>query len=165
MWDLYREFSPNAEPYEAVFAVIEASEVPAPAEGFGADYGAALIVKRVLYVAREGFGCEFDLSGFRFRAHGNEPFWNIVVSDSTILLRRLGEDDLVWALIEESQLANGSRFVGQVAESDQASVEIMRRDCRDSMSGAYFGYSAAARIGDAVFTGCALKGHCSSAGG
>lgn len=159
LWDLHRELAPHLELYEEVFAVVEAQHVSSPREGFGADYGGGLLIGNVLYAAREGFNCEFSWNGFRFRALGNEPFWSVVVSDSTILLRRLGEDGNTWMLAQEDQRNDTILLTGRATGADPISVEITRRDCRDTMSGAFFGLSASVRIGTSVLTGCALQGH------
>jgi len=158
LWDLYTEMTVQDPPYQSVFVTVEGRLTAAPRVGFGADYAGTLLVDEVLYVAREGFGCDFDWRAFRYRALGNEPFWTVDISTTSILLRSLGQDDQTWTLTQESGLDRGGRFEGEAAGTEPVTVEIQRQECRDTMSGTFFGYTAAVRVGESILTGCALKG-------
>ena len=70
------------EPYAPVFVELRGELGPAPESGFGAEYDEQLEVFEVMRAApaTEGHGCTEDLSGIAFRASGNEPFWNLLVS-------------------------------------------------------------------------------------
>jgi uncharacterized membrane protein len=139
--------------------MVEGHLASAPRDGFGSDYAGTLIVDEVLYVAREGFGCDFTWNAFRYRALGNEPFWSADISATSILLRRMGEDEQTWPLTQEHETGQVTGFTGDADGSDPIAVEIARKACRDSMSGAYYGYTATVRVGASILTGCALRGH------
>ena len=143
----------------SVFAMVEGRLASAPGDGFGSDYAGTLVVDEVLYVAREGFGCDFTWNAFRYRALGNEPFWSADISATSILLRRMGDDERTWTLAQEYETGQVTRFAGEADGSDPIAVEIARKACRDTMSGAFFGYTATIRVGASILTGCALRGH------
>ena len=67
LWDLYTEMTVQDPPYQSVFVTVEGRLSAAPRDGFGADYAGTLFVDEVLYVAREGFGCDFDWRPLRGR--------------------------------------------------------------------------------------------------
>ena len=155
LWEVHNELVPHREPYEQVFAVVAGRMGAPPTEGFGAEYPGRIDIDEVLYVAWEGFGCDTDLSGFDYRAYGNEPFWNVELSAGGLRLNRLGSESRTWANVREHTVENGVRF-----EGDEPPIELtlVREPCRDSMSGAYFGMSARLVLGDEVLRGCALPG-------
>ena len=159
LWDLHTEMTLHDPPYQGLFAILQGRLGSAPQDGFGSDYDGTLIVDEVLYVAREGLGCDFDLSAFRYRALGNEPFWSVDITTTAILLRSMGQDDQTWALIQEGRLDSELRFRGEGDGREPVVVAIRRTECRDTMSGAFFGYTATVRIGESVLMGCALRAH------
>lgn len=158
LWNLHQELVPNREPYEEVFAVVEAREVPAPSSGFGADYPAAISIERVVYVGREGPKCDKDWSAFHYRVHGNEPFWSVEVSDSRIRLSRLGGADRLWEEITLDRAADGLRYTGNDAAAGPVELIVTRVPCRDSMSGSYYAFTAELHVGGEELKGCALLG-------
>ncbi|UCC84026.1 MAG: hypothetical protein JSW46_03595 [Gemmatimonadota bacterium] len=155
LWEIHDELVPRSEPYEEVFAVVTGQTGPPPAEGFGADYPGRLDIDEVLYVAWEGFGCDTGLSGFDYRAYGNEPFWNVEVSFGGLRLNRLGGETRTWVDVPEHTIENGVRFEG---DGPPFELTLVRGPCRDSMSGAYFGMSARLVLGAEELRGCALPG-------
>jgi uncharacterized membrane protein len=156
---LHAELVPQREPYERIFVVLEGRREQAPTDGLGADYPGALHVETVRYAGFEGPGCDARWDGFRYRAHGNEPFWSAEVSPSGFRLGRLGEAELGWQDILEESGPEGIRFAG-TGGPGRGTVElaISRAPCRDSMSGAYFALSAWLRLRDEKLVGCALPG-------
>jgi uncharacterized membrane protein len=157
LWDLHDELALHREPYEKVFAIVEGRIGPAPKEGFGADYPRGLEITRVLYMALEGILCDLDLSGFHYRAQGNEPFWSAWVSADGIVLRMPGRENRAWLDINEQATDNGALFTGD-GPAGSIELEITDVPCRDSMSGAYFAYFARLSLDGEQFTGCTLKG-------
>jgi putative lipoprotein len=155
LWQVHNELAPGSEPYEEVFAVVAGRPGPAPTEGFGAEYPGRLDIDEVLYVAREGFGCDTDLSGFDYRAYGNEPFWNVELSAAGLRLNRLGSAAQTWADVREQTIERDVRY-----EADGPPIELtlVREPCRDSMSGAYFAMSARLVLDEEELRGCALPG-------
>jgi putative lipoprotein len=155
LWEIHNELVPRSEPYEEVFAVVAGQMGPPPTEGFGADYPGRIEVDAVLYVAWEGFGCDTDLSGFDYRAYGNEPFWNVELSAGALRLNRLGSETRTWTDVQEQAIENGVRYEG---DGPPIELTLVREPCRDSMSGAYFGMSARLVLGAVELRGCALPG-------
>jgi putative lipoprotein len=155
LWEIHNELVPRNEPYEEVFAVVAGRMGPAPTEGFGAEYPGRIDIDEVLYVAREGFGCDTDLSGFDYRAYGNEPFWNVEVSYGGLRLNRLGSESQTWPTVQEHTIENGVRYEG---DGPPFMLTLVREPCRDSMSGAYFGVSARLVLDAEELRGCALPG-------
>jgi putative lipoprotein len=158
LWTLHTELTPHQEPYPGIFAVVEAHEMPAPTDGFGADYPGALRIEAVLYAGREGPGCEEEWSAFHYRVFGNEPFWSVEASDHRLRLSRLGHEVRFWHDISAERAADGARYIATEEGTVRAELTVTREPCRDSMSGAYYAYSAKMRIGEEELSGCALKG-------
>lgn len=158
LWDLYKEMAPHEKPYEEVFVEVEGYKGVAPTEGFGADYTGELVIDAVLYIAPEGFGCETDWGNFYYRAYGNEPFWSIVISPQGIDFSRLDGPKLTWTDVRQDRLGEGVRYTGEDRHGIPIEIIITREPCRDSMSGAFFGFAATVRLRTEELRGCALKG-------
>ncbi len=157
IWELYEDLALHLEPYEEIFAIVEGRLAPPPQEGFGTSYPAALEVKRVLYMAQEGFRCNIELGEFHYRAYGNEPFWAAWISRAGIVFKAPGREDRTWANIDEKPLDQGFLYTG-TGSAGRIEIRIIDEPCRDSMSGAYFAYSARVTLDSEEFGGCALKG-------
>jgi uncharacterized membrane protein len=157
LWDLHQELALKTQPYEEVFFVLSGYSGPAPVEGFGADYAGELVVEEIVYAAREGFSCDSNWKGFSYCTLGNEPFWSAEVSDQGLFLKRLGESDLQWTDLTREQSASRTIFISQEIPAAPLMLEVVSAPCRDSMSGAFFGYTARLQLGSEEFQGCALK--------
>jgi uncharacterized membrane protein len=164
LWDVHHELAPGAEPYEEVFVIVTGRPVEAPLDGFGADYPGAFIVETVLYAAREGFGCGLDLDGFDYRISGNEPFWTLVLSGETAELNRMGEPTQRWEEIRRGPDGEAVRYRAESGGLVSLDVTIRTEPCRDSMSGAFFGYAATLMLSDGRLNGCALRGTAAETG-
>jgi putative lipoprotein len=158
IWDLCKDLTSDLEPYQKVFAVIEGRRVPAPDEGFGADYPGAVLIESVLYAGVEGPGCNYGWDEFRFRASGNEPFWNTKISKRGIVLSRLGSEKRSWRNITAERTSGGVRFIANDPGTDPVTLTITKKPCRDSMSGSYYAYSAELQADGEELHGCALRG-------
>jgi uncharacterized membrane protein len=156
---MHRELTKGRDPYQAIFTVVEGRRGLAPETGFGADYAETLQVARVLYGGIEGPDCATSWGEFSFRGQGNEPFWMVEVSTGGMRLARPGKPDLVWTRAGRERLADWIRWTGDPdASSPSIELRLTRESCRDSMSGAFFGYSAMLRFGGEAFYGCGVKG-------
>lgn len=157
LWEAYEVLAFKNQPYEEIFCIVEGVLGPAPEDGFGADYIGAIEVVKLLYMAKEGFRCNLDLDGFCYRTFGNEPFWSVRVSAEGMTLSMPGYEDRSWTDIREHHVDEGIRYV---ADGPHGSLDLLitPEPCHDTMSGAYFAYSARMRLGDEGFTGWALKG-------
>lgn len=158
LWDLYRELAPRVQPYEEVFFVLNATRCPPPEEGFGKDYSGGLLVEKILYAAREGLSCETDWTSFDYLANGNEPSWSAVVSERGLELRRLGQPELTWPHLSQKASGKGITFEGRELALTPVILQILPASCRDSMSGAFYGYESKLLLGPEEFRGCALQG-------
>jgi uncharacterized membrane protein len=93
-----------------------------------------------------------------YSAHGNEPFWSVSVTPQEIVFREPEHIDGVRgrSVVPER---HGTTLIFRTRLADDASTPVEltldERPCQDSMSGFSFQYSASARIGDRVLTGCA----------
>lgn len=158
LWTLHEELTSRQEPYPEIFAVVEARETPAPVDGFGADYPGALRIEAVLYAGLEGPDCQENWSAFDYRVYGNEPFWSVEASEHRLRLSRLGSEDRLWDEISAERTAAGARYITADPSAMRAELTVTREPCRDSMSGAYYGFSALMRIDEEDLRGCALQG-------
>lgn len=158
LWTLHKRIASPQAPYQEVFAVVEGRKVPAPTDGFGADYPGALQIEAVLYAGLEGPGCHEDWSAFQYRVYGNEPFWSVEVSDRHMRLSRLGSDDRIWQEITVEHTSYGVRYTGIDTMINWMELTITREPCLDSMSGAYYAFAAMLRVEGEELHGCALQG-------
>lgn len=130
---------------------------PAPDEGFGADYRGSVTIDEVIYAALEGFGCEFDLTGFIFRASGNEPFWLLEVLPAGMRFSQPGTPEVFWP--EVSTNRQGDLWVIRGSGPDKAAtLTIDPGPGHDDMSGSYFHHRARLEWDGKVFEGPAMRG-------
>lgn len=105
-----------------------------------------------LRIEVEGHGCELDLAGLHWRAFGNEPFWSARLSKDWLEWQELGSETRRMKISKQSrqhhwQLGQGGEFT------------VLALPCRDSMSGAYFAYTALVQTPDGELrSGCAVPG-------
>lgn len=156
-WDLHYDIVPHSEPLAQVFAIVEASQEPPPAEGPGRDYPGTLLIEEILYMTHEGLGCKTYWNSFHFRASGNEPSWSIEATDRKLHLTRIGESDQTWTSITVSRFENGVRYHGSDA-GNAVELIITKIPCRDTMSGTYYGYNATLKLRSDTLRGCAVPG-------
>jgi uncharacterized membrane protein len=161
--DLHAALTPETPPDAEVFVVVRGRTGPPREEGFGAAYDGTLEVDEVVYVAGEGFGCDFDWSRFLYRAQGNEPFWTLEVLPTQMRLSRPGHEDLTWSVVKESRSEGTIVFRAADAGVPAVEIRIERGPSRDTMSGAYYGLSARLELDGESFRGNALPG--AAAGG
>ena len=158
LWTLCKRFATPQIPYQEVFAVVEAHQVPAPAEGFGADYSGGIKIEAVLYAGLEGPGCNENWNAFQYHVYGNEPFWSLEVSDRYMRLSRPGSKDQSWHEISVTRAHDGIRYTIRDTTTPPVELIITREPCQDSMSGAYYAFAAVLRMGKVELRGCALQG-------
>lgn len=154
--ELHAELATGLAPGAGLFAILEGARTDAA--GAGADVTGALQIDNVLYFGFEGPGCESDWD-FAYRARGNEPFWMVQVDDNELRLTRPAAEDLLWPAFETIERDEGPTYRAlETEELPEAILTLQVDDCRDSMSGAYFGYAATFEFGEESFSGCALVG-------
>ena len=157
LWGAYEDLAFHNEPYEELFCIVEGRRMPAPVEGFGADYPGAVEIVEVLYMAKEGFRCDLDLAQFHYRAYGNEPFWSVWITADGITLKMPGSEDMTWPRVRAVEREAGAAYIGY-GPGDSIEVNIECIPCQDTMSGAYFALSARVVTGHHDFRGCAIRG-------
>lgn len=91
-----------------------------------------------------------------YTAGGNEPFWNVTLTDGMLLLTRLGMDDLRMTVTDASLRADGAIIV-TAADSAAALRAVLVREneiCRDTMTGVPYPETVSLSLGDETITGC-----------
>jgi len=136
---------------------------PAPSEGFGAEYAGTVTIDEVVYAALEGFGCDFDVTGFVYRAYGNEPFWMVEVLRGAMRLLRPGSPELIWPEVSEERKGDLVVLRGTGGEIP-GTLTIEPGPGYDNMSGSYFHHKARFDLDGEIFTGAALRGMAATGG-
>ena len=118
-------------------------------------YPGAFILEEVLYATQpaETQGCKEGAPTYIVIARGNEPFWSVEVTADKMVWRQPESPAEVTINAPQSQDSEGT--VGYVGAASGHKLELFidAQPCRDSMSDAFFAYSARA-----VFDGKELKG-------
>ena len=146
---LFKESQAGADPYSEAFGIADIRYEEAPEDGFGADYAGTAVLTDLQYWRIEGFDCGFKWNDYRFIAAGNEPFWRLVVEDSTV---RLIEPESEWSLE-----ANVHEW--PIVSRDEAlTVTAYPEECRDSMVGNYYSHTVTVTHAGRSLTGCGHRG-------
>jgi putative lipoprotein len=148
----------STEPYQPLFVELSGYREDAPGTGFGADYPAAIRATAILRAEREGFGCDEDLSVFRFKAQGNEPSWQLVASQSKLQFDSLGGPSLSVPAPTEF-VDDASIRLEASTGSDSIFLAIEPGRCTDSMSGSLYAFRARVDINGNSYSGCAIAGN------
>ena len=161
--ELFGQFTGPGQKDIRMFVIATGTSGPPPTDGFGADYVGAVTIGEVIYAALEGFDCDFDLTGFLFRASGIEPFWMVEVLPGSMRLARPGHPDMSWpeVALETEGEAVVLRGVGGELPG---TLTIEPGPVHDSMSGAFFSHQARFDLGGETFLGSALRGLASAEG-
>jgi uncharacterized membrane protein len=136
---------------------------PSQADGFGAQYPGTVFIDEVIYAALEGFECDFDVTGFVFRAFGNEPFWMVEVLPGSMRLIRPGSPELTWPGVSEEKKGDVIVLAGTGGEIS-GSLTIEPGPGYDNMSGSYFHHKANFDLDGEIFSGAALRGLATTGG-
>ena len=93
-----------------------------------------------------------------FVARGNEPFWNLDISTNGMVFKEMGQPEIHFPaaqpdILEEGFLYESTTEVEGKTISLQA--KIVREDCKDSMSGERFAFTAEVTISGRQLNGCA----------
>jgi uncharacterized membrane protein len=158
LWQIHKELTPHQEPYIKLFAIVKGQRGPAPKDGFGADYVGSILVEEVLYVAAEGFDCNYNWQQFSLRAIGNEPFWSVTVMADDIKVTQLGQPVADYRIVTKQQTKQGTYYQGKDMENRTIELTVSTTPCRDTMSGAYYGLTARLKLNGEELTGCAISG-------
>jgi len=157
LWKVHQELT--SQPYQGIYVEVRGEMGPPPKEGFGAEHDSQLTIYELRRAALEGKGCEEDLRGFRFKARGNEPYWNLAIAGSGIVLSEMGSAPQRYPYSAPQTTAE-SWVYSLTIEGMAVPIEVTlhRQRCIDTMSGERFGYGAVVRLRDRELTGCAYEG-------
>jgi len=153
--DVYRKLA--NQPYQPIYVEVRGLTGPPPRDGFGAAYDNQLTIMELRRAGVETRGCEEDLGGFEFRASGNEPFWNVVISKDAVVFSELDKPPLTFPYAEPRVCAGSW---GYSSKTDGTSIEIFIDEirCVDSMSGEHFSFAVKVILDGRAYTGCGRKG-------
>lgn len=84
-----------------------------------------------------------------YHASGNEPFWNIDITDNQLRLNRLGEEEQSFTLGSAEPIAGGLSRVGEGIQ-----VAMINGQCTDTMSGIRRAHRVTVKLGEDVLNGC-----------
>lgn len=142
-----------------VYAEVRAEEQPPVPEGPGRTYPHSLALFEVRHLAPESRGCEESLEGFAFRARGNEPFWALEVGREGATLSRPDTDDVTWNSPVQPERSPAGAFTYTFSQGARTVQLVLEPEpCNDSMSGAYFHFTARVAIDGETLEGCAHEG-------
>jgi len=155
LWEVYRKLT--SKPYEPLYVEVRGITGPAPRDGFGAGYDNQLTILELRRAGAETRECEEPLGGFDFRASGNEPFWNVIISKAETVFSELGHPPLTFPYTQPRVSAGRWAYS---AKNDGRSIEIIIDEirCIDSMSGEHFSFAAKVFLDGSTFAGCAREG-------
>ena len=145
------------QPYQPIYVEVRGLTGPAPRDGFGAEYDNQLTIMELRRAGIETRGCDENFGGFEFRASGNEPFWNVVISKDAMVFSELGKPALTFPYAQPR--VSAGRW-GYSSKTDGTSIEIIVDEirCVDSMSGEHFSFAAKVVLNDGTYAGCAREG-------
>jgi putative lipoprotein len=146
---------------DPIFVEFRGTLAPPPGSGFGATYANQLTVLELRHAALEGPGCNENLQGLDFRARGNEPFWGVEIGTGGIVFSDFGRSlKLTFPYAAPAESPGRWRYASTTASDGEHRIviDIERDSCMDSMSGAFFTYSAAVEVDGSPYVGCAMQG-------
>lgn len=135
-----------------------AEDLPASATAFAGVF----VLEEVLYALAgpEGLahGCGDGPADYIVAASGTEPFWSAAVTDAALVWQQSDEPKEISLPAPQTQDSEGA--VSYTAAGNDHQVELMMeaQPCRSMSGGAYFAYSARAKLDGKQFAGCARIG-------
>ncbi len=153
--DVYRKLT--NQPYQPIYVEVRGLTGPPPRDGFGAEYDNQLTIMELRRAGVETRGCEEDFGGFEFRASGNEPCWNVVISKDGMVFSELGKPRITFPYAPPRISADKTIYSSQTKEGSLL-VTIDESHCIDSMSGEHFSFAARVVLNGRTYTGCGREG-------
>ncbi len=148
-------------PGDPVFVEFRAVLGPPPQVGFGARYANQLTVMQLRRAALEGPGCDEDLRTLEFRARGNDPFWGVDIATTGITFSDFGRSlKLSFPYVGPDVSPGKWRYTATTLDDGEhrITIDIEQDVCNDSMSGAYFTFTAEVDVDGRPYVGCAMQG-------
>lgn len=127
--------------------------------GHAASYDDVLLVEKIDSI--DGISAENFCLPFNFICLGNEPFWNLIISEGLqgIILEDISEEKArVFPWTEPEKQANGSYLcLSENAAGDRIRILIKPEKASDGMSDRVYDYSAIVVIGKKKWKGVAVS--------
>ena len=117
-----------------------------------------MTLTRLVHAARESRGCAGPAPDYEFRAHGNEPFWDVEVRGSTVVWRtseNLG--GVMFEITSREQIGDGWLLAARDGDK-LLGISFAGTPCRDSMADAWFGYTVQLEVAALEYSGCGRDG-------
>jgi uncharacterized membrane protein/heat shock protein HslJ len=165
LWKVYQRLT--HKPYQPIFAEVRGNLGPPPTEGFGADYERQLTVFELRRAGLETRGCAEDLEGIAFRASGNEPFWDVEISENGMVFSQLGQQRIAFSYAPPDfyQTSRVYRSITKKHPQHRIEIALLEERCIDSMSGEHFSFAAQVSLDGRKYLGCAKEGWPEISGG
>lgn len=159
-----------------MFARLVGGVTVSPEAGPGSGYARAIAVRQWVYLAEDISGCPVGglepadggeamsegegmpvlPPGVTLRALGNEPFWHVDVSPTSIRIGRLGFDDLEFLTIGPVSEDRVRRWSG-VADGHRFQLVVEQEGCSDTMVDRTYPFTARLTLDGQELIGCALE--------
>ena len=91
-----------------------------------------------------------------WRATGNEPGWMLAIGAEQIVLKRLGQADLLLPYVAPERSGRGVHLEA-TAGQQRLALRFEPGLCRDTMADAVFGWTARVEVNAQVLSGCAWQ--------
>ena len=112
-------------------------------------------VNQVHFATAEGRDCFLDWTSFEVRAQGNEPGWVIELKGTDVKLQRQGGASYSYSEVHTTIAPDGTRQSASAA-GQRVALQLKPTPCLDTMSGAYYGWTAVATIANEILHGCGI---------
>lgn len=144
----------------AFYAEAYGERAPPAADPDARGYEGVFVLEELLYAAppAEVRGCEAPDADYIVSARGNEPFWGVEVTEQHIVWRQPEAPKEIELGPVQTQNAEGAVRYHASDAGRELELRVHAQPCRDSMSGAFFAYTAKAILDGKEFSGCARVG-------
>lgn len=125
-----------------------------------ATYAQTFLLEQVLFAVMPGEAgsCADSLPAARVRATGNEPSWSVEITAERVRIREPEPAAPLDLPVTESQDTEGTVTYRAAGEGHMLELVVIAQTCSDSMSGAYFAYTAEGYLDGRELRGCARLG-------
>jgi len=142
----------------------------------GAAYGSGIYVLQWVFLAEDTSGCPVPVAvpeegsepaaegegmpvlptGVTLRALGNEPFWHVDVSTTSVRVGRLGFEDLEFTATGPAVDAGIRTWVGENG-GHRFELVVTEDECADTMADRTYPFTARLTLDEQELNGCALE--------
>jgi uncharacterized membrane protein len=104
----------------------------------------------------EGEGMPVLPAGVTLRALGNEPFWHVDVSRTSVRVARLGYEDVEFPTTGPAVDAGGRSWSGE-GSGHRFELVVTEQECADTMADRTYPFTARLTLDEQELSGCALE--------